>query len=295
MTSEHIKDYVIFTDSTSDLPVNIIQENNIQVIPMCFEIGEKKYMHYPDEREMNSHEFYDKLRVGSKSVTTLISIATYMAEFEPFIKAGKDIIYIAFSSALSGTYNSSLIAAEELMHKYPENRIICVDSRCASVGEGLLVYTAALEKAEGLKIDELYEWLLEQRFHLCHWFTVDDLEHLRRGGRMTLMTAAIGTALNIKPVLHVDDEGRLIPVSKVRGRLKSLHALVTHMEETCIKPEEQIIFIGHGDSLKDAEIVADMVREKFAVKDVIINSISPIIGTHSGPGTIALFFFGTKK
>ncbi len=290
-----MKDFVIITDSTSDLPVNIINELGILVIPMLFTIGETNYMHYHDERELESHEFYERLRLGKKSTTTLINIKTYIEYFEPIIKAGRDILYISFSSGLSGSYNSSLLATKELMEKYPKSKMICVDSKAASLGEGLLVYSAAMKKEEGFELEELNDWIINNRPHLCHWFTVSDLNHLKRGGRMTAMTAAIGTALDIKPILHVDDEGHLIPVDRVRGRKRSLRALFDHMLESCINPEEQIIFIGHGDSLNDAEFLEKIIRNKFKVKDVVISNIGPIIGTHSGPGTIALFFFGTEK
>lgn len=290
-----MKDYVIITDSTSDLPANITDELGIQVIPMPFNLGDDNYIHYPDGRELEIHKFYERLRLGEKSTTTQININIFMEYFETIIKSGSDIIYISFSSGLSGTYNSSLLAAEELKNKYPKRKIICVDSRAASLGEGLLAYSAAKKKEEGFELEELNEWIINNRCHLCHWFTVDDLNHLKRGGRVTAMTAAVGTALDIKPILHVDDEGHLIPVFRVRGRKKSLKALVDHMLETCINPEEQIIFIGHGDSSNDAVLLESLVRDKFQVKDVIINNIGPIIGTHSGPGTIALFFFGTEK
>ena len=213
-----MKDFVIITDSTSDLPVNIINELGILVIPMLFTIGETNYMHYPDERELESHEFYERLRLGKKSTTTLINIKTYIEYFEPIIKAGRDILYISFSSGLSGSYNSSLLATKELMEKYPKSKMICVDSKAASLGEGLLVYSAAMKKEEGFELEELNDWIINNRSHLCHWFTVSDLNHLKRGGRMTSMTAAIGTALDIKPILHVDDEGHLIPVDRLRGR-----------------------------------------------------------------------------
>ena len=220
---------------------------------------------------------------------------TFLDTFTPILESGRDILYLAFSSGLSGTYNGSVIAANDLMEKYPGSKVISVDTLAASVGEGLLVYTAAKKREEGLSLDELAQWVTDNRLHLCHWFTVDDLNHLKRGGRISPAVAIIGTALGIKPVMHVDDEGHLIPVSKVRGRRKSLDALVEHMAETCDKPESQTIFIGHGDSKEDAEYVAKLVRQKFKVKNIILNYIGPVIGSHSGPGTLALFFFGTHR
>jgi DegV family protein with EDD domain len=290
-----MKDYIIVTDSTCDLPAELVEKLGVKVIPMLFELQEKSYMNYLDAREMNLHEFYERLRKGEKSVTSLINTEAFIEFFEPIIKEGKDILYIAFSSGLSGTYNSALLAIEELREEYNDSKVIAIDSKAASVGEGLLVYTAAMKKADGMDIDDLHDWILQHIYKLCHWFTVDDLNHLKRGGRVSAISATIGTALDVKPILHVDNEGHLIPMSKVRGRKKSLSALLEHMVETCTSPQEQVIFIGHGDSLKDAEILAQMIREKISVKDIIISNIGPVIGTHSGPGTIALFFFGTER
>ena len=288
-------DYCIVTDSTCDLPANIAAEMELEIIPMEFQIDGKTYLNYPDGREYDFHAFYDVLRAGNTSITSQVNYHTFIETFTPILESGKDILYIAFSSGLSGTYNGSLIAAGDLMEKYPDRKVICVDSLAASVGEGLLVYTAAKKKAEGLSLEELAKWVEDNRLHLCHWFTVDDLNHLKRGGRVSPAVAIIGTALGIKPVLHVDNEGHLIPVSKVRGRRKSLDALVEQMVKTCTQPEGQTIFIGHGDAKEDAEYVAKLVRQKLKVKTVILNFIGPVIGSHSGPGTIALFFFGTER
>ncbi len=290
-----MRDFCIVTDGTADLTQEMIERLGIVSIPMSFEVEGRAYIHYPDARELSAHEFYEKLKQGSKSVTSLINTDTFLTVFEPLIKEGKDILYIAFSSALSGTYNSSLIAKEDLEEKYPEAKIVCFDSKCASVGEGLCVYTAAQLKQEGYTIEELNNWLEKNILNICHWFTVDDLFHLKRGGRVSALSAGIGTALNIKPVLHVDEEGRLIPMEKVRGRKKSIQALFTHMEATITDAEEQVIFIGHGDALEDAEYLVELIKERFPVKEVIINYIGPVVGTHSGPGTIALFFFGTGR
>ena len=290
-----MKNYVIITESTSDITQELVEELGVIVIPMDFEINQKSYSHYPDAREMGIHEFYEALKAGGKSVTSLINTQTFLNYFESAIKEGNDILYIGFSSGLSGTYNSAVIARDELLEKYPEAAISCIDTKAASAGEGLLVYTAANKKKEGLSLTELESWLRENVLHLCHWFTVDDLFHLKRGGRVSALSAGIGTALNIKPVLHVDDEGHLIPMEKVRGRKKSLMALLEHMVETCTNPQEQVVFIGHGDAIEDAGFLADQIKEKLSVKDVILTPIGPVVGTHSGPGTIALFFFGTKR
>lgn len=290
-----MENYVIVTESTADLPVKIIEEFDIKVIPMSFELDGKVYTNYPDNREMDPGEFYQRLSNGEKSTTSLVNTGQFIEFFEPIIENGQDILYVGFSSGLSGTYNSSLIAADQLKEKYPDRKILCFDSKSASMGEGLLTYTAAKKREAGLSIDELYKWLQENVLTLCQWFTVDDLNHLKRGGRVSAFAATIGTALNIKPVLHVDEEGHLIPMLKVRGRKKSIHALYDHMEKTCTNPVEQVVFIGHGDCFDEANYLGNLIKEKLKVKDVVINDIGPVIGSHSGPGTIALFYFGNGR
>lgn len=290
-----MKNYVIVTETTTDISDKMAKELDVIMIPMDLELEGKSYTHYADEREISIESFYDVLRRGGKSVTSLINTETFLSTFRPILEKGNDILYIAFSSGLSGTYNSSLIARDELLEEYPEAKIVCVDTKAASAGEGLMVYSAVKKKEEGLTIDELNEWIENNVLKLCHWFTVDDLNHLKRGGRVSAISATIGTALNIKPILHVDDEGHLIPMEKVRGRKKSLIALYEHMEETVVNPKEQVVFISHGDALEDAEFLANMIKEKLQVKEVVISKIGPVIGTHSGPGTIALFFFGTNR
>lgn len=290
-----MRDYVIITDSTTDLTEELINELDITVIPMEFNIDGKSYLNYSDERDISYKEFYDFLRNGKNSTTSLINTATFTELFEPILEDGKDILYIAFSSGLSGTYNSSCIAAQMLSEKYTDSKIYTVDSLSASMGEGLLVYHAAKKKKEGMNIDELKNWVENNKLNLCHWFTVDDLHHLKRGGRLSSAAAIVGTMLNIKPVLNVDNEGHLIPVEKVRGRKLSITALLKMMEKTAINPEEQTIFISHGDCLEEAEFLANLVKEKLNVKDIKMNYIGPVIGSHSGPGTIALFFLGTER
>ncbi|MDF2951850.1 MAG: DegV family protein [Anaerocolumna sp.] len=290
-----MKDYVIVTESTCDLPVQIVNELDIKVIPMNFELEGKSYTHYYDARELDIHEFYESLRKGQKSITSLVNTEAFLSFFEPILQSGKDILYIAFSSGLSGTYSASLIAIEELLETYKDSKILAVDTKAASVGEGLMVYTAAMKRSEGYSIEEVAEWISSNVLNLCHWFTVDDLNHLKRGGRVSALSATLGTALNVKPILHVDNEGHLIPMEKVRGRKKSLFDLLDHMVETCTNPEEQVVFIGHGDTVEDAEFLAGLIKEKLNVNKIHISPIGPVIGTHSGPGTIALFFFGTKR
>lgn len=290
-----MSDYKIITDSTCDLSSKLVEELNVEVIPMVFSVGENTYRNYPDEREISSHEFYDRLRGGENSITNQITPVTFTELFEPILASGTDILYIAFSSGLSGTYNNACLTAKELENKYPDRKLRVVDSLAASMGEGLLVYHAAKMRDAGMDLEALCDWLTENRNRLAHWFTVDDLNHLKRGGRVSGAAALFGTMLGIKPVLHVDDEGHLIPMEKVRGRRQSLDSLVQHMASAVENPEKQMIFVSHGDSLEDAEYVAQQVKDKFHVKAVEINPIGPVIGTHSGPGTIALFYLGKNK
>lgn len=290
-----MRDYVIITDSTTDLTQDLINELGIFVIPMEFNIQGKTYLNYADERDITYKEFYDILRKGGSSSTSLINSSIFMDIFERFLNEGKDILYLGFSSALSGTYNSSCIAAQALQEKYPDNKIYTVDTLSASMGEGLLVYHAVAKKNAGMNIDDLRNWVEDNKLNLCHWFTVDDLNHLKRGGRVSATSAFLGTMLSIKPVLHVDNEGRLIPVEKVRGRKIALSTIFKMMEKTGVDLENQTIFISHGDCIEDAESLAQNIREKFNVKDIKIGYIGPVVGSHSGPGTIALFFFGNER
>lgn len=290
-----MNNYLIFTDSNADLTPEMIAELNVRVIPMQFTISEKDYFDYPDHKELSITDFYAKMREGNMCTTVQLNPNDFREQFAPSLEEGHDLIYIAFSSGLSGTYASACMAAEELKSEYPGRKIVIVDSLAASMGEGLLIWHAAMKRREGLSIEELEQWVIENRNHLCHWFTVDDLFHLKRGGRVSAAAAVIGSALGIKPVLHVDDEGHLIPVKKVRGRRQSLDALVEVMAQTAIDPQQQTVFISHGDSLEDAQYVEKKVREAFKTKHTHINFIGPVIGAHSGPGTIALFYLGTHK
>ena len=290
-----MKNYVIVTESTTDLTQDLVNELGITIIPMVFGFENESYLNFPDNREMDIHKFYERVKAGERSTTALINSKTFEEYFEPILKSGDDILYIGFSSGLSGTYNSSLIAAEELKQKYPDSKIVCIDTLAASMGEGLLVYHAVKLKQQGKNIEQVSQWLMDNRLKLNHWFTVDDLNHLRRGGRISAMTATIGSALNVKPILHVDNEGHLIPVHNVRGRKKSINALLEHMEELSINPQEQTIFISHANCLEDAENLANLVRKKLKIKKIILNFIGPVIGSHTGQGTIALFFIGKER
>ena len=290
-----MRDYIIVTDATSDIPNEMANELNVKVVPMSFSLGEKNYNHYPDYRELDIKTFYDKQRAGQTSLTTQINVAVYLDFFEEIIKSDKDVLYISFSSALSSTYQSSVLATKELNEKYPDFKIITIDSKAATLGETLLVKLAAQKKSEGMNIEDLSKWVADNHLKVCHYFTVDDLNHLKRGGRMTAMTAFIGTALDIKPILHVNDEGKLIPLDKVRGRKKALKVLFNYLAELSENLEEQTVFIGHGDCIEDARNLESLIKEAYKVKEVIIHPIGPIIGSHTGPGAITLFFLGKHR
>lgn len=287
--------FQIITDSTTDLTPALIEALQVQVIPLCYMMEGKTYHNIPGGGEMTVPDFYGKLRTGIMSTTTQVNSEQFVQVFTPLLEAGQDVLYIAFSSGLSGTCQSALLAREELKERFPDRRLEVFDSLCASMGEGLLVYHAAMLRKSGKSLDEVLAWLKENALKLCHWFTVDDLNHLKRGGRVSTATALVGTMLGIKPVLHVDDEGHLIPVAKVRGRKQSLDALVKRMEESAIDPAGQMVFISHGDCLEDARYVERQVRERLGVQQVEVGYIGPVIGAHSGPGTVALFFLGRHR
>ena len=287
--------FVILTDSCADLTAELVAELDVQVLPLSYNMDGKIVYNYPDNREMDPHEFYDLLRAGKTATTSAVNVAQFAEAMEPHLEAGKDVLVLAFSSGLSTTYNSAVIAADDLKEKYPDRKVYVVDTLCASMGQGLLVYLAAKERAKGKSIEEVRDWAEQTKLHIGHQFTVNDLFHLKRGGRVSATTAVVGTMLSIKPVLHVDNEGHLINIGKSRGRAASLKALVDNMEKTVIDPENQTIFISHGDCRDDAQTVADMVKERFGVKEVIMNYVGPVIGAHTGPGVVALFYLAKER
>ena len=290
-----MNDYILFTDSSADFAEQKVAELGIEVLPLSFKLEEKIYRNWPDNREIHPEEFYKSLRAGSMSSTSQVNTAEFVDAFRPFVEAGKDILYLGFSSGLSGTVNSGRLAAEELAEEFPQRRLVVVDTLAASLGQGLLLYHAAQLKNEGKSMDEVAQWVQENKLSMAHWCTVDDLNFLKRGGRLSGAAALLGTMLNIKPVLHVDDEGHLIAMEKVRGRKQSLLALVDHMEKTAINPGQQVVYISHGDCLPEAQFVADEVKKRFGTKDIYINYVGPVIGSHSGPGTMALFFLASGR
>lgn len=289
--------FKITTDSTADLPVEYLKEHNIGCMPISYILDG---VTYGRERELDWKDFYFKMRSEGKMPTTSqINPAEAKEYFEEYIKTEKEILHLAFSSGLSGTYNNMRMAAEEVMEEHPDCRIIVVDSLCASMGEGLFVHKAVRMRDAGKSMEETARFLNEHVQNFVHVFTVDDLFHLYRGGRVSRTTAVIGTLASIKPKLHVDSEGHLIVIGKVRGRKKSLNALVDYMEEKMggylQENKDDFVFISHGDALEDAEYVRDQIRERFGIQHFMINHIGPTIGAHSGPGTIALFFMGESR
>lgn len=288
--------FAIVTDSSCDLPEALARDMDLTVLPLAFVMKGKEYYNYLDEREISLHDFYAMLRAGEPCTTSAVNVEAFISAIEPLLQQGRDVLCIAFSSGLSNTYNAASLAVEELAQKYPERKVFAVDSLCASLGQGLLVYLAVQERAKGKSIEEVRGWLEANKLHLCHWFTVEDLQFLKRGGRVSAATALVGTMLSIKPVMHMDNAGHLINVSKARGRRASLNALVDRMEQLAINPQEQTVFISHGDSLEDAQYVASEVQRRLGVKKAVtINYVGPVIGAHSGPGTIALFFLGKER
>ncbi|MCD7826452.1 MAG: DegV family protein [Clostridiaceae bacterium] len=289
------QDYVIVTDSTANLPVHMISENGIRVLPLSYYVDGQKYQGYLQGENIDLSSFYARMREKKEITTSPVSMAAAKELFESLLQDGKDIFYIAFSSSLSETFFTVSMVLEKLKLKYPDRKLYAVDTLAAALGEGLLVHYCIENRKNGMSIDDNANWLLHHRLKLCHWFTVDDLFFLKRGGRISAATAFVGTTLNIKPIMHVDNDGKLVQVSMVQGRKKSLDTLVEHMKNSVLEPENQVIYVSHGDCPEDAEYVAKLVKERFPVKEVMTGILDPVIGAHSGPGTIALFFLGQER
>ena len=284
--------YQIITDSASDLPADLIRELDVKCVSLTLNF-EGKTM--GDSVTDDIRALYAALRAGEVATTAAANPEHWRAAIEPVVQEGKDVLVLAFSSGLSTTYQSAVIAANELEERYPGRKVNVVDTRCASLGEGLLVWYACKKRDEGLDLDALTAWVEELKPHLCHWFTVDDLMYLKRGGRVSAATALVDTMLKIKPVLHTDDDGHLINMGKVRGRKASIEALVQKALELGLPGENETMFICHGDCIDDARYLEKLVREKCGVKNVFIGYTGAVIGSHSGPGTLALFFLGTHR
>ncbi len=288
--------FEIVTDSSSNLIEGMIDEFGLHILPLSFMVDGEQYHSYLKGEHTDLAQFYAMMREGKVITTSLPNMAESEELLRGLLTAGKDVLYIGFSSGLSGTFQEIDLLLGQLAQEFPERTVLTVDTLAASGGEGLLVWHAATLARDGASIEEVHRWLEDNKLKLAHWFTVDDLMFLFRGGRVSKTSAWAGTLLNIKPVMHVDDEGHLIPLEKVRGRKKSLKALVDHMEATADAPvAEQTVFITHGDCREDAEYVADLVRERFGVTDIVINYVDPVIGAHSGPGTMALFFLADHR
>ena len=284
--------YKIITDSGCDFTKEKYAELGLAVAPLMVNFrGES----YPDRNDESLKDLYAGLRAGEVSTTAAVNPEQWAEAMEPVLKANEDVLVLAFSSGLSTSYQSAEIAAGDLREQYPDRTILVVDSLCASLGQGLLAYYACKKRDEGLGLQELYQWLLNNRLHLCHWFTVDDLMYLKRGGRINAATAIMGTMLSIKPVLHVDDEGHLVNVGKARGRRASIQAMAKKVGELAEGYDNSVMFISHGDCPEDAEYLRSLLESQYGVKEVYINYVGAVIGSHSGPGTLALFFMGQHR
>lgn len=287
-----MNNYVILTDSSCDLSAKTMEQYGIESIALEVNIDGigTKY-----NNELDIKEFYDLVRAKTDVKTSAINIERFKEFFKRYLDEGKDVIYLGFSSGLSATYMNGKNACEELSEEYPDRKIVAIDTLCASRGQGLLVTLAAIKKNEGATYEEIVKYVEDTKLHLCHWFTVDDLFFLKRGGRVSAATAVLGTVLSIKPVMHVDNDGHLINVAKVRGRRASITAMVDKVAETGIEPDSQLMYICHGDCIEDAQLLSDMIKEKYPNCEIMIDYTGPVIGAHSGPGTLAIFYIGTER
>lgn len=288
-----MKDFVLMTDSCCDLPAELAEEMELAVLPLSVMQDGRTYQNYLDHRELDPKDFYARVRNGSTGSTAAANAEAFMEAMTVPLEAGKDILCVCFSSALSTTYQSAVIAQQELSGTYPDRKIQVIDSLCASLGQGMLLYLAHRERQKGRTMEETASFVRETIPHLCHYFTVDDLNHLKRGGRVSATAAVLGTMLQMKPILHMDDQGRLIPLSKVRGRRASIQALLAQMDE--LVTDAETVFISHGDCAEEVEAMAQQIRDRFGTKEVIINYVGPVIGNHTGAGVVALFFIGKHR
>lgn len=287
-----MNEFVIVSDSTVDLPKEYLQSKQVPIISLSYIMDGVTY----EEMDGLSHkEFFEKLRAGSLPTTSQINPEQAREALESFAKEGKDILYIGFSSGLSGSCNSVRMAAEDLKEEYPDINIITIDSLCACMGEGLLLYKALELKEHGMSMEEIAKWVEANKLHICHNVTVDDLNHLHRGGRISKTTAVVGSMIKIKPIIHMSDEGKLVVIGKERGRKKSLVSIVDRMEKQMQGYDNDIVMITHGDCIEDAEFVKKQVEERFGIHNVMINGIGSVIGSHTGAGVVAVFFMGDKR
>lgn len=290
-----MRDYVLMTDSCCDLTDSMARELELEVLPLTMHMDGQNYPNDLAGTAISNEEFYKRIRAGKLATTSAANVGQFQDAMRKVLERGKDIVCVCFSSALSTTYQSAVIAANDMRAEFPEAEIFVVDSLSASLGEGLLLYLAAQQKRAGLSAAELAAWVEENRRSICHWFTVDDLNFLKRGGRVSATTAFVGTMLSIKPIMHTSDEGKLVPVGKARGRKAALKALLDSIERLAIRPEEQTMFICHADCEEEARAVARQIKDRFGTKTIHINYIGPVIGSHTGPNTMGIFFIGTKR
>ncbi len=288
-----MSEYIIYTDSGCDISPELLAEWGVDYKKLTFRFDGND-TEYADG-EIESKKFYYMMRDGAVAKTAAVNVDSFAAEFEKYLSEGKDVLYLGFSSGLSTTFNSGRLAAEQLSEKYPDRKIITVDTLAASAGEGLLVYLAVQKKNEGASIEDVSAYIESIRLNMCHWFTVDDLVYLKRGGRISAASAFFGNALGIKPVLHVDNEGHLTPVAKVRGRKTSIKTMADKYTELALDPANSVIYISHGDCMADVEELARLIKEKHGQSVDIITNVGTVIGAHSGPGTLALFFLGKER
>ena len=287
-----MNDYILLTDSSCDLPAEMYAELDLKYVPLTFHHNDEVYKTTTTARHSHK-DFYEQMRMAVFK-TSALNIQVCFC-YGPFLTEGKDILYIGFSSGLSSTYNASETAANELKEKYPDRKIYTVDSKSASLGQGLLVYLAAKQRQLGKSIEEVRDYAEEMKLKVCHYFTVDDMKYLKRGGRISGATAAIATVLNIKPVMHVDNNGKLIAIEKARGRKAAVKSLINRAVEGAVQPNEQVFFISHGDCIEEAQQLGETLKEQLKVKQIVYNNIGPVIGSHSGPGTLAMFFIGKQR
>ena len=290
-----MRDYVIMTDSCCDLTDQMARDLELEVLPLTMHMDGEDYPNDLAGTAISNQEFYKRIRAGKLATTSAVNVGQFQDAMRRVLESGRDIVCVCFSSALSTTYQSAVIAAEDLRAEFPEAEIHVVDSLSASLGQGLLLYLAVEQKRKGLTAAELAKWVEDNRLTVCHWFTVDDLNFLKRGGRVSATTALLGTMLSIKPIMHTSDEGKLVPVSKARGRKAAIAALLDKIEALGIHPEKQTMFICHADCEEDAKAVAQTIQDRFGTPTVHINYIGPVIGSHTGPNTMGLFFVGTER
>ena len=289
------KNYVIVVDSTTDLSPKLAEEWGLVVIPYIFTLDGKDYHNYLDYRELPVKDFYTALRGGKLATTTQVTSYRYMEAWEPILKEGKDVLYMCLSSQVSKSYDQSVMAANEAMEAYPGRKVVTIDSKAASLGQGLLAYYAAKARDEGKSLEDNAAYINELIPRLHHWVVPDDLNHLRRGGRVSGASAFVGSVLSIKPILTIVEEGKLVPISKVRGWSKAMEHIVGRMDEFKFAPVSQPVFIAHGDCQDKADQMIAQITAKFGTKEFIINEIGPVIGAHAGPGTIAVMFLGNER